>query len=157
VWESADTEQITASKLIEQDSNDTSYWWRLPGQIEQTIDLMTTEGVCGRKPTLKTHAQRGPSFTVVSLLRANGLPNSQFETKLLRKGTHPLKIQRLGQPNFQKATGYSDRASVSTTLDPNKSSIGPGLRAHRWIDKHIQEGILCRRSALIQKSLDEMP
>ena len=98
---SADIEQIAASKLIGQDRNDTFSWWQLPDPIEHTIDKMTAEGVYDSKPTIKTHAQRDPSFKYVSSSFANFPPRTQFETKPFRQGMHQLLIPSLGRLNFQ--------------------------------------------------------
>jgi hypothetical protein len=104
---------------------------------------MTAEGVYDWRPTLKTPARRGPSSPADNASRTNGLPGSQFETKLFRKRKHPLMNQRVGRPNFQSIAGSSGRTLVPSTWNPKQSSIGLRLRAHRGFDKQIQEGIVC--------------
>ena len=143
VRQNADIEQIAASKLIEHNSYDTTYWWQLPDQIEQTADPMTAEGVYDRRPTLKTPARSDPPYTAANASCTNALPGSQFETKLFRKRKQPLMNQRVGRPYFQSNTGFNGWTLLPSTWDPKQSSIGLRLRAHRGFDKQIHEGIVC--------------
>ena len=106
----ADTGQIVASILTEQDIDDPSQVGPQLNQIEHEIGQVTADGAYDGAPTYETIAQRDPLIEVVILPRATAQPSAQFETKPCTRDTHLLMIQSLGRLNWQAATGYGHSA-----------------------------------------------
>jgi transposase len=119
----AETGQIVASILTEQNVDDPSQVGPLLDQIEREIVQGTADGAYDGEPTYDTIAQRDPLIDVVIPPRVTAQPSAQFETSPCRRDTHLLLIQSLGRLAWQDATGYGKRALVETTMGRYKSII----------------------------------
>jgi transposase len=128
----ANTGQIVASVLTQQDVDDPSQVELLLDQIGQEIGQVTADGAYDGEPTYEVIAQRDPMIDVVIPPRVTAQPSTQFETTPSKRDTHLLLIQSLGRLDWQQATGYGKRALVETTMGRYKSVIGPRLRARHW-------------------------
>jgi len=137
----ADTGQIVASILTEQDVDDPSQVGPLLDQIEQEIAQVTADGAYDGEPTYRTIAQRDPLIDVVIPPRVTAQPSTQFESKPCRRDTHLLLIQSLGRLDWQEATGYGKRALVESTMGRYKSIFGARLRARHWRGQQTEAAI----------------
>jgi transposase len=137
----ADTGQIVASIMTEQDVDDPSQVGPLLDQIEQEIVQITADGAYDGEPTYETIAQCDPLIDIVIPPRVTAQPSAQFETSPCRRDTHLLLIQSLGRLDWQEATGYGKRALVETTMGRYKSIIGARLRARLWRGQQTEAAI----------------
>jgi hypothetical protein len=137
----ADTGQIVASILPEQDVDDPSQVGPLLDQIEQGIVQVTADGAYDGEPTYETIAQRDPLIDVVIPPRVTAQPSMQFETNPCSRDMHLLLIQGLGRLDWQEATGYGKRALVETAMGRYKSIIGARLRARYWRGQQAEAAI----------------
>jgi transposase len=137
----ADTGQIVASILPEQDVDDPSQVGPLLDQIEQGIVQVTADGAYDGEPTYETIAQRDPLIDVVIPPRVTAQPSMQFETNPCSRDMHLLLIQSLGRLDWQEATGYGKRALVETAMGRYKSIIGARLRARYWRGQQAEAAI----------------
>lgn len=137
----AETGQIVASILTEQDVDDPSQVGPLLDQIEHAIGRVMADGAYDGAPTYETIALRDPLIEVVIPPRATAQPSAQFETKPCTRDTHLLMIQSLGRLDWQEATGYGKRALVETTMGRYKAIIGPRLRARHWHGQQTEAAI----------------
>jgi transposase len=134
----ANTAQIVASILTQQDVDDPSQVEPLLDQIEQEIGQVTADGAYDGEPSYDVIAQRDPMIDVVIPPRVTAQPSTQFETSPSKRDTHLLLIQSLGRLDWQEATGYGKRALVETTMCRYKSVIGPRLRARHWLGQQAE-------------------
>ena len=137
----ADTGQIVASILTEQDVDDPSQVGPLLDQIEPEIVQVTADGAYDGAPTYESIAKRDPLINVVIPPRVTAKPSAQFETSPCRRDTHLLLIQSIGRLEWQEATGYGLRAMVETTMGRYKSIIGARLRARHWRGQQAEVAI----------------
>jgi transposase len=134
----ANTGQIVASILTQQDVDDPSQVGPLLDQIEQEIGQVTADGAYDGEPIYEVIAQRDPMIDVVIPPRVTAQPSTQFETSPSKRDTHLLLIQSLGRLDWQQATGYGKRALVETTMGRYKAIIGPRLRARHWLGQQAE-------------------
>lgn len=124
----ADSGQIVAHTLTDQDDDDPSQVAPLLDQIDSEIARVTADGAYDGAPTYQTIAQHGAGIETVIPPRATAVrscthgPPTQRDRHLEMIGAH-------GRLAWQTATGYGKRARVETTMGRYKELIGPRLRA----------------------------
>lgn len=137
----ADSGQIVASILTEQDVDDPSQVGPLLEQITQDIEQVTADGAYEGEPTYETIARRDPDIAVVIPPRVTGLLSASFEANPSPRDTHLLMIESMGRLGWQEISGYGQRALVETAMGRYKSIVGTRLRARDWRGQKTEAAI----------------
>ncbi len=74
-------------------------------------------------------AQRHPEAAVIVPPRSTAVPSETAETTPTQRDRHLQVIAEHGRAAWQKASGYTKRARVETTIGRFKQVIGDGLRS----------------------------
>ena len=146
----ADSGQIVASILTEQDVDDPSQVGPLLEQITQDIEQVTADGAYDGEPTYETIARRDPDIAVVIPPRVTGLLSASFEANPSPRDTHLLMIESMGRLGWQEISGYGQRALVETAMGRYKSIVGTRLRARDWRGQRTEATI---RVAVLNRML----
>lgn len=110
----ADSGQIAAITLTDQDVSDESQVGQLHEQIESEIEQITADCAYDGEPTYQTVAAHDANIAIVIPSRLDAVPSDDFESHPTPRDTQLLMIDSLGRFGWQEATGYGQRALVGT-------------------------------------------
>ncbi len=124
----ADTGQIVAAALTTHDVDDGSQVGPLLDQVAAPVASFTADGAYDQDGVSTAVAQRHPEAAVIVPPRSTAVPSETAETKPTQRDRHLQVIAKHGRAAWQKASGYTKRARVETTIGRFKQVIGDGLR-----------------------------
>ncbi|MGR9424191.1 IS5 family transposase [Rhizobium leguminosarum] len=127
----ADSAEIIAHSLTNQEVGDASQLEPLLDQIDEEIDQFTADGAYDGTPTYDAVLLHSPGARVVIPPRSNAVerPNAQA---CCQRDDHIASMQIDGRLTWQTSTGYGKRALVGTAMGRYKGVIGPRLRARSF-------------------------
>jgi hypothetical protein len=124
----ADSSEIIAHSLTDQETGDASQLEPLLDQIDDEIGQFTPDGAYGGAPTYDAVLRHNPDAKVVIPPRSNAVERPCAQACCQRDG-HIASMQIDGRLKWQASTGYGKRALVETAMGKYKGIIGPRLRA----------------------------
>jgi hypothetical protein len=138
----ADSGDIIAHVMTDQDAGDASQVEPLLGQIESPIGQFTADGAYDGNPTYDVVTRHSANAAVVIPPRANAVDRSDTDTAGQRD-RHIAAINTDGRMTWQAATGYGKRSLVETAISRYKSIIGHRLRARSFGAQQTEVAIGC--------------
>lgn len=127
----ADSGEIIAHSLTDQDTSDTSQVELLLNQINDEIDQFTADGAYDSDPTYDAVLCHSAAARVVIPPRSTGVTRQDTDPPSQRV-LHIASINGDGRLRWQASTGYGKRALVETAMGRYKGIIGPRLRARSF-------------------------
>jgi hypothetical protein len=142
----ADTGEIVASALTENDADDIG---AVPGLLEQVdgeIASFTADGAYDGEPVYQVVArqQHDPPPDVVIPPRASAVLSTDSTDQQSQRDRHVRMIAEKGRMGWQKATGYGRRSLVETAIGRYKHLIGSTLRARSLATQQGEVAIAVR-------------
>jgi hypothetical protein len=136
----ADSGEILAHCLTDQETGDTSQLEPLLDQIDDEIEQFTADGAYDSTPTYDVVLRHSAGARVVIPPRSNAVerPNAQASCQ---RDDHVASIQADGRLKWQVGTGYGKRALVETAMGRYKGVIGPPMRARSFLAQHTEVAI----------------
>ncbi|NTJ34719.1 IS5 family transposase, partial [Agrobacterium rhizogenes] len=136
----ADSGEIIAHSLTDQEAGDASQLEPLLDQIDDEIDQFTADGAYDGTPTYDAVLRHGAGARVVIPPRSNAVerPNAQAACQ---RDEHIASMQINGRLKWQTSISYSKRALVETAIGRYKGVIGPRLRARSFIAQQTEAAI----------------
>ncbi len=138
----ADSGEIIAHVMTDQDTGDASQVEPLLDQIDAPIGQFTADGAYDGKPTYDVVTRHSAGAAVVIPRRSNAVDRSDTETANQRD-RHIAAINTDGRMKWQATTGYGKRSLVETAIGRYKSIIGPRLRARSFGTQQTEVAIGC--------------
>ena len=142
----ADTGEIVASALTENDADDIG---AVPGLLEQVDGEITSfiaDGAYDGEPVYRAVArqQHDPPPDVVIPPRASAMLSTYSTDQQSQRDRHVRMIAEKGRMGWQKATGYGRRSLVETAIGRYKHLIGSTLRARSLATQQGEVAIAVR-------------
>jgi hypothetical protein len=145
----ADSGEIIAHTMTDQDTGDASQVGPLLDQIDGPIGRFTADGAYDGKPTYDAIIGHGADAAIVIPPRVNAVePNGDQPRG--QRDQHIATIIRDGRMKWQASTGYGRRALVETAIGRYKSIIGGRLRAR---SSHAQQTEVAIGCAILNRML----
>lgn len=138
----ADSGDIIAHVMMDQDTSDASQVEPLLDQIDAPIRQFTADGAYDGSPTYDGVARHSAHAAVVIPPRANAVERSGADPSSQRD-RHIAAININGRMKWQAATGYDKRALAETAIGRYKSIIGHRLRARSFSAQQTEAAIGC--------------
>jgi transposase len=138
----ADSGEIIAHSLTDQDTSDASQVEPLLDQIDDEVGHFTADGAYDGDPTYDAVLRHSGQARVVIPPRSNAMPRQDTELPNQRD-CHVASIQIDGRLRWQTSTGYGKRALVETAMGRYKGIIGPRLRARSFQAQQTEAAIAC--------------
>jgi hypothetical protein len=136
----ADSGEIIAHALTDQDSGDASQVGPLLDQIEDEIGQFTADGAYDGNPTYDAVLRHSIEARIVVPPRSNAVERVAPEVSCQRND-HITSINIDGRLKWQVSTGYGKRALVETTMGRYKGIIGCRLRARSFQSQRTEVAI----------------
>jgi len=130
VGRDADTGQIVATTLTNNDVDDGSQVGPLLDQVDGPIASFTGDGAYDQEGVYASVAQRHPEAAIIVPPRSTAVPSATAETAPTQRDRHLQLIAEKGRMGWQTASGYTKRARAEATIGRFKRVIGDGLRSH---------------------------
>ena len=146
----ADSGEIIAHVMTDQDTGDSSQVEPLLDQIDGEIGQCTADGAYDGKPTYKAVTNHSGSATIVIPPRANAIERADTEP-LSQRDRHIAAINTDGRMKWQAATSYGKRSLVEIAIGRYKSIIGRRLRARSFRTQQTEVAIGC---AVLKSNVD---
>jgi hypothetical protein len=136
----ADSGEIIAHSLTDQEAGDASQLGPLLDQIDDEIRQLTADGAYDGAPTYDAVLCHTAGARVVVPPRSNAIkrPKAQASCK---RDDHIASMQTDGRLKWQIGTGYGKRALVETTMGRYKGVIGPRMRARSFLAQQTEAAI----------------
>jgi transposase len=136
----ADSGEIIAHSLTDQEAGDASQLEPLLDQIDDEIGQFTADGAYDGAPTYDAVLRHSPGARIVVPPRSNAVerPNAQASC---HRDDHVASIQADGRQKWQGGTGYGKRALVETAMGRYKGVIGPRMRARSFVAQQTEAAI----------------
>jgi hypothetical protein len=138
----ANSGEIIAQRLTDQDPDDPSQVEPLLSQIDGEIDQFTADGAYDGKPTYRFVLQHSATANVIIPPRTTAVESASAGPPGQRD-KHIAAIARDGRLKWQAATGYGKRALIETAIGRYKASIGRRLRARSFPAQQTEVAIGC--------------
>ncbi|MCY0096977.1 IS5 family transposase [Hoeflea ulvae] len=128
----ADSGEIIAHSLTDQETGDTSQLKPLLDQIDDEIGKFTADGAYDGYPTYDAVFHHSAGARVIIPPRSNAVepPTAQA---CCQRDDHITSMQKECRLKWQASTGYGKRALVETAMGRCKGIIGPRLRARSFL------------------------
>lgn len=139
----ADTGEIIAEVLSDQNSSDISQFTALLDQIDQPIASVTADGAYDSDETYRSARQHSPGVSVIVPPRARQLPMDIYGP-LDQRDWHTHTIAQHSRMKWQAVTGYGKRSHVETTMGRYKSVNGSRLRSRKFANQQAEVKLGCR-------------
>jgi hypothetical protein len=136
----ADSGEIIAHSLTDQEAVDASQLEPLLDQIDDEIDQFTADGAYDGTPTYDEVLRHTAGAEVVIPPRSNAVGRLTAQASCQRDD-HIASMQIDGRLKWQMSTGYGKRAVIETAIGRYKGVIGPRLRARSFIAQQTQATI----------------
>jgi hypothetical protein len=130
VGRDADTGQIVAATLTNNDVDDGSQVGPLLDQVDGPIASFTGDGAYDQDGVYASVAERHPEAAIIVPPRSTAVPSETAETAPTQRDRHLQLIAEKGRMGWQKRSGYTKRARAEATIGRYKRVIGDGLRSH---------------------------
>jgi hypothetical protein len=138
----ADSGEIIAHTMSDQDTGDASQVGLLLDQIDGPIGRFTADGAYDGKPTYDTIIGHSADAAIVIPPRVNAVePNEDQPSG--QRDQHIAAISRDGRMKWQASTDYGRSALVETAIGRYKSIIGRRLRARSPHAQQTEAAIGC--------------
>ena len=136
----ADSGEIVAHSLTDQETCDASQLEPLLDQIDDEIDQFTADGAYDGDPSYDAVLRHSPGARVVIPPRSNAVerPNARASCQ---RDDHIASMQIDGRLKWQTSTGYCKRALAETAMGRYKGVIGPRLRARSFRAQQTEAAI----------------
>jgi Transposase DDE domain len=133
----ADSGEIIAHSLTDQEAGDASQLDPLLDQIDDEISQFTADGAYDGTPTYDAVLRHSAGAGVFIPPRSNAVeqPNAQA---CCQRDDHIASIQIDGRLKWQASTGYGKRALVETAMGRYKGVIGQRLRARSFLAQQTE-------------------
>ena len=138
----ADSGEIVAHVMTDQDTGDASQVDPLLDQIAVPIGQFTADGAYDGNPTYDAVTSHSVGAMVVIPPRANAVERSDTEPSCQRD-RHIAAITTDGRMKWQAVTGYGKRSLVETAIGRYKAIIGRRLRARSFDAQQTEVAIGC--------------
>jgi hypothetical protein len=138
----ADSGDIIAHAMTDQDAGDASQVEALLDQIDAPIGQFTADGAYDGSPTYDAVTWHSAGAMVVIPPRANAVKRPDADP-LSQRDRHIAAINTDGRMKWQAATGYGKRSLVETAIGRYKSIIGYRLRARSFGAQQTEVSIGC--------------
>lgn len=138
----ADSGEIIAHVMTDQDTGDASQVGPLLDQIDAPIGQFTADGAYDGKPTYDVVTRHSGGATVTVPLHSNAVDCSDTATANQRD-RHIGAINTNGRMRWQAANGYGKRSLVETAIGRYKSLIGRRLRARSFGAQQTEVAVGC--------------
>jgi hypothetical protein len=138
----ANSGEIIAHKLTDQNTDDPSQVAPLLSQIDGEIDQFTADGAYDGKPTYCTVLQHSSTANVVIPPRSTAVACGDTGPPGQRE-KHIAAIASDGRLKWQAVTGYGRRALIETAIGRYKALIGRRLRARSFAAQQTEAAIGC--------------
>ena len=138
----ANSGEIIAHRLTDQDTDDPSQVAPLLGQIDGKIDRFTADGAYDGKPTYQAIRQHSSTAIVVIPPRSTAVESGDTGPPGQRD-KHIAAIAKDGRPKWQASSGYGKRALIETAIGRYKGLIGRRLRARSFPAQQTEVAIGC--------------
>lgn len=138
----ADSGEIIAHVMTDQDSGDASQVEALLDLIDDPIGQFTADGAYDGNPTYDAVLEHSAGAAVVIPPRANAVERPDADLSSQRD-RHIAAINADGRMKWQAATDYGKRSLVETAIGRYKSIIGHRLRARSFAAQKTEVAIGC--------------
>lgn len=138
----ADSGEIVAHTLTDQDAGDVSQVAPLLDQIGGPIAQFTADGAYDGKPTYDAVIDHSAAAAIVIPPRANAVEPSD-DRPPGQRNRHIAAINSDGRMKWQVSNGYGTRSLVETAIGRYKSIIGRRLRARSLPGQQTEVAIGC--------------
>jgi hypothetical protein len=138
----ADSGEIIAQVMTDQDAGDASQVEALLDQIDDPIGQLTGDGAYDGDPTYDAITKHSAGAAVVIPQRANAVERPNTDAARQRDH-HIAAINADGRMQWQSATDYGKRSLVETAIGRYKSIVGHRLRARSFAAQHTEVAIGC--------------
>jgi hypothetical protein len=133
----ADSGEIIAHSLTDQDTGDASQVGPLLDQIDGEIGQFTADGAYDGKPIYDAVLRHSPKARIVIPPRSNAVERSNAQASCQRD--HYITSSQVhGRLNWQSSTGYGRRALIETAMARYKGIIGRRLRARSFTSQQTE-------------------
>lgn len=146
----ADSGEIIAHSLTNQDTDDPSQVEPLLDQVDGEIGQFTADGAYDGGPTYGAVLKHSVTARIVIPPRITAVESDDTGPPGQRDG-HIGAIASGGRLNWQVATGYGKRALIETAIGRYKGLIGRRLRARSFPAQQTEVTISC---AVLNRMLD---
>ena len=138
----ADSGDIIAHVMTDQEAGDASQVEPLLDQIEMPIGQFTADGAYDGQQAYDLAIKHSASAAVVIPPRINAVER-QHNDPTNQRNQHIATINADGRMKWQAATGYGKRSLVETAIGRYKSIIGRRLRARSFDAQQTEVAIGC--------------
>ncbi|NLS08377.1 IS5 family transposase [Rhizobium sp. P32RR-XVIII] len=138
----ADSGEIIAHVMTDQDTSDVSQLEPLLDQIDGQIEQFSADGAYDGKPTYDIVINHSADAVIVIPPRANAV-ESIDDGRLGQRDLHIAAIRRDGRMKWQASNGYGKRSLVETAIGRYKAIIGRRLRARSFHAQQTEIAIAC--------------
>ena len=138
----ADSGDIIAHVMTDQDAGDASQVEPLLDQIDMSIGQCTADGAYDGDPTYDAVNNHSPDAAVIIPPRANAVERKDADPSS-KRDRHIAAINADGRMNWQVATSYGKRSLVETAIGRYKSIIGRRMRARSFAAQQTEVAIAC--------------
>lgn len=138
----ADTGEIIAQNMTDQDAGDASQVEPLLDEIDRPIGRFTADGAYDGEPTYDAVGRHSADAVVVIPPRSNAIDSTQTGIASQRD-RHIEAIKADGRMKWQATTDYGKRSLVETAIGRYKSIVGPRLRARSFGAQQTEVAIGC--------------
>ncbi|MBB3571809.1 hypothetical protein FHX05_005960 [Rhizobium sp. BK491] len=136
----ADSGEIIAHSLTDQEAGDASQLAPLLDQIDDEIRQLTADGAYDGVPTYDAVLRHTAGARVVIPPRSNAIKRPKAQAACQRDD-HIASMQADGGLKWQTSADYGKRALVETPIGRYKGVIGPRLRARSFIAQQTEAAI----------------
>ena len=138
----ADSGEIIAHVMTDQDAGDASQVEPLLDQIDDPIGQFTADGAYDSIPTYDAVGRHSADAVVVIPPRSNAIDRSDARISSQRD-RHIAAIKAEGRMKWQAAAGYGKRSLSETAIGRYKSIVGSRLRARSFGAQQTEVAIGC--------------
>jgi len=139
----ADTGEIFAEVLSDQNSSDISQITDLLEQIDRPVASFAADGAYDSDETYRSLRHHSPGVSIIVPPRARLLPENIYGPPDQRDW-HSRTIAEHGRMRWQAITNYGRRSNVETTMGRYKSVIGNHLRSRTSANQQTEIKLACR-------------
>jgi len=136
----ADSGEIIAHSLTDQEAGDTSQLKPLLDQIDDEIGQFTADGAYDGYPTYDAVLRHSAGAKIAIPPRSNAVKRPSAQS-CCQRDDHIASMQIDGRLKWQASTGYGKRALAETAMGRYKGIIGPRLRAQSFVAQQTEAAI----------------
>ena len=126
-----DQDWISASAMTDSHEQDPSHVPVLLAQVDRKIDRFIGDVIYDQEPVYTTVEAHSPSASVIIPPRKDAVLRGQNAASPTQRDRHLFEIERAGQFNWKRTSGYYDQAHAENAFSRYKRTFGGSLRAKR--------------------------